>query len=361
MILIQEAMPGRMAPYSQKYCEILKENNIAYETIDSHDECFWEKIKNAELYLSFLWQSQHLLKQQLPFINVIDKVLKKSCFPDWNVSWHFEDKVSQYYLLQSNGFPVIKSHVFWYEENAIKWANNTGFPKIFKLKSGAGSVNVVKIKDKKQALKIISKMFKSGLANGRIPGANLLSVYRNNYREWLKNEMKYQLSRLHLRYAPYEDWTRQRGYVYFQDYLPDNQYDTRVTVIGDRAFGYIRYNRPNDFRSLGSGNFDVNPKLVNLQCVNTAFEVSRNFGFKTMAYDFLFDQQKQPRINEMCCQFVDWMVYSCPGYWDKDLNWHAGHYWPQYSQLCDLLGRQDLVQPKFDSSTKKRGLIKVKG
>lgn len=28
----------------------------------------------------------------------------------------------------------------------------------------------------------------------------------------------------------------QSGYVLFQEFLPGNSYDTRVTVIGDRAF-----------------------------------------------------------------------------------------------------------------------------
>ena len=39
-----------------------------------------------------------------------------------------------------------------------------------------------------------------------------------------------------------------RGYVYFQDFIPDNQFDTRVTVIGNRAFAFIRKVRPGDFR-----------------------------------------------------------------------------------------------------------------
>src|SRR6185503_17089802 len=47
------------------------------------------------------------------------------------------------------------------------------------------------------------------------------------------------------------------GYILLQEFLSNNKFDTRVTVIGNRAFAYRRFNRPNDFRASGSGNFDV--------------------------------------------------------------------------------------------------------
>jgi len=38
-------------------------------------------------------------------------------------------------------------------------------------------------------------------------------------------------------------------------------------------------------------------------------------------------------------------VHQCTGYWDKDLNWHEGHFWPQFCQLQDLLNMPELKQP----------------
>ena len=35
--------------------------------------------------------------------------------------------------------------------------------------------------------------------------------------------------------------------------------------------------------------------------------------------------------------YVDRSVYGCPGYWDENLNWHQGHFWPQFLHLKDLL------------------------
>ena len=77
-----------------------------------------------------------------------------------------------------------------------------------------------------------------------------------------------------------------------------------------------------------------------------------------MAYDFLYDYNKQPIINEFSCQFVDSAIYSCPGYWDENLNWHEGHFWPQYCQLQDLLDKPNLIQQAFPEK-RKSALIRV--
>jgi hypothetical protein len=66
-----------------------------------------------------------------------------------------------------------------------------------------------------------------------------------------------------------------------------------------------------------------------------------------MAYDFLKNGNGDVQICEISYTFVDTAVYRCPGYWDEDMNWHAGHYWPQYCQLMDTLQLPDLKQPEI--------------
>lgn len=68
--------------------------------------------------------------------------------------------------------------------------------------------------------------------------------------------------------------------------MPNNPNDIRITVIGNRAFGYIRYNRPEDFRASGSGNFDVTKENVPIEAVKIAHQLSKQMGFQSMAYDF---------------------------------------------------------------------------
>jgi len=39
----------------------------------------------------------------------------------------------------------------------------------------------------------------------------------------------------------------EKGYVYFQEFIPNNHFDIRVIVIGDKAFAIKRMVRENDF------------------------------------------------------------------------------------------------------------------
>ena len=66
-----------------------------------------------------------------------------------------------------------------------------------------------------------------------------------------------------------------------------------------------------------------------------------------MTYDFLFDEDNLPKISEISYTFVDWMVHSCPGYWDFNLKWIEGNYWVEHLQLIDFLHLDSLKCPEF--------------
>ena len=120
--------------------------------------------------------------------------------------------------------------------------------------------------------------------------------------------------------------------------MPGNDFDTRVTVIGDRAFGAMRRNRPNDFRASGSGDCLFDSAKVDRRCVEIAFQVTDKLKTQSMAVDFLVDARGAPKICEISYCSVASPVYDCPGYWDRDFHWHAGHFWPQDLILEDVLG-----------------------
>jgi len=352
MIYIHKFHPQYLHPFQYKYMKILEDNAIDYKLVDSQSHTFWEEINDCSLYIMFLGQTLMHLQRQLSLISVLDNVLGIRCFPNWNTAWHFDDKISQYYLLKSQGFPIAPSHIFWDKDLAIEWAKSAIYPQVFKLKGGAGSLNVIKVYNSKQAMKLISKMFGKGISNGNVPGVNLFKVYRNSIKTLVKSKVKYSLYELGLRFGITENWSRHQGYAFFQDFLPNNNYDTRVTIIGGRSFAFQRKNRPTDFRSSGSGIIDFSPNNIDHRCLKIAFSISQKFNFQCMAYDFLYDLNKQPIINELSCQFVDSAIYSCPGYWDENLNWYEGHLWPQYCQLQDLLDKSDLIQPEFPEKSK---------
>jgi hypothetical protein len=263
-------------------------------------------------------------------------------FPNTATCWHYDDKVAQKYLLESIDAPLIPTWVFTGPEAARAWIEQATWPKVFKLRCGAGSSNVHLLRNREEAWAFCQKAFGPGFAAK--PG--YFSDTRNRLRNtagWkefcakLKRAPQSILSTLrYRRYAP-----RQRGYVLVQEFLAGNDFDTRVTVIGNRAFGAMRRNRPNDFRASGSGDAIFDPEQVDRRCVEIAFRVAERLQTQSLAVDFLFDSRREPRICEMSYCSVASPVYDCPGYWDRKFRWCSGHFWPQDLILQDLLSESE--------------------
>ena len=133
-------------------------------------------------------------------------------------------------------------------------------------------------------------------------------------------------------------WMPQKNYALFQEFLSGNEFDTRVTIIGDRAFAFRRFNRPDDFRASGSGRIDHDSKAIDLACIQVAFDAARKLKSQSMAFDFMFrGSQKVPVVGEISYCYADWAVEKCSGHWDSSLGWHEGRLWPEEAHVEDFL------------------------
>jgi len=334
----------KFSPFLQQYERILDHNNIRHIKIDASELDFWEKIKTLDFFI-FRWLHTDWARQLAhTILPIVESELKIKCFPNQATCWHFDDKIREYYLLKQHNYPIIESYIFWDKIKAIKWAAKTDYPQVFKLSRGAGSTNVLLIKNKEQAFHYIKKMFGKGInPNGfsflgsvKHKDFNLYKTIRHWGRDILR---RYKTLDIH------PNWEIHKNYILFQKFIPNNNYDTRVTVIGNRAYAFRRFNRKNDFRSSGSGIIDYDINKIDLQFVELALKISKEMNFQSMAYDFLYNKNDNPVFCEISYTYVDSAVYECPGYWDSTLNWHEGHYWPQYFQLKDLLELPNLKQP----------------
>lgn len=331
---------------SDVYRQILKANNIEYIDLDSSSRRFWNDIKSADFFI-YRWAHtdfHHQLASTI--IPVIERFYGKQCFPDWNTCWHYDDKVKQSVMLEAKGFPCCSFGVFWDREEALRWAESYNeYPVVFKLKAGSGSMNVRLLESRREALRCIRKSFDQGFAPDFHGLMNTLKTFNYNFFKSGRNIAKsFYLRYLSDRLNPY--WVKQRNYFYYQQYYTGNDYDTRVQVTGSRAFAFVRYNRPGDFRASGSNRWSLDHNKIDREFIKIAFAVSREFGFQSMAYDFIYDGQKNPRIVEMSYCFGDYPEFST-GYWDETLKWHEGRFLPQYFELADLLGRDDLILPDW--------------
>jgi len=346
LVGIHKDQYGKFCPFLQKYEEILDYNNIEHIRLDANEPDFWEKVAKLDLFI-FRWthiDDHHQMAKTI--IPIVEKQMGIKCFPNLATCWHYDDKIREYYLLKQAGFPVVESYIFWDKKKALDWAEEVNYPVVFKLKGGASSQNVLLVKKKSIAKKLIRKMFGSGINPNKFSFSGStkhkdFNLYKTIH-HWGGNVLrKYRGEDI----SPF--WQKHKNYVLFQKFLPNNNYDTRITVIGNRAFGYRRFVRKNDFRASGSHNFVTSKDLIDMRCVEIGLTVSKELNFQSMTYDFLFDKNNKPQFTEISYTFVDWMVQSCPGYWDSNLNWHEGHYWPQYFQLMDALKMPELKQPEM--------------
>ncbi len=346
---IHEELDRGLSSYFTRYEKVLSYNNIKSLRLNVTDFDFWQKIRGID-YFIYRWvhldSESQIARAILP---IVGNEYKIPCFPNQATCWHYDDKIKQYYLMKAHNFPMIETWIFWDQKSVLKWIKSATYPLVFKLKGGAGSSNVVLVQNIFEATKIVKKMFsKNGMLSNQIPIRNNLTFLRNITQLYsLRRFIAYKRGRIGPEWLrPF--WQIHRDYVLFQRFLPNNKYDTRITIIGNRAFVFKRHVRPGDFRASGSGIIDYDTSKIDKRCLEIAYKISNKLNFQSMAYDFVYNEKNEPEIAEISYTFMDTAVYKCPGYFDEDINWHEGHFWPQFCQLADLISEVDLKQPPED-------------
>ena len=333
------AIHKEVGSFSERWIKYCDENQISYKIVSCYDSDIIDQLKDCN---GLMWHwNQEDYKAAL-FVRQLTLSLQKKdfkVFPDVNTSWHFDDKIGQKYLFEAMGLPLVKSYIFYSKKDALKWINDTAFPKVFKLRGGAGSINVKLVKTKQKARVLVRRSFGNGFSTtnsfSRLKD-KLWVIKRDKNAESLVGFAKV-FGRI---FIPTENERlshHQKGYIYFQDFIPNNEYDTRLVVIGNRCFGVRRYCRKGDFRASGSGLKAYEPELFDKNCIKLAFEVAKKLDTQSIALDFI-THGSDWKIVEMSYGFITGKFYDdCIGYWDSDLNHHMENVNPQYFIIEDFL------------------------
>lgn len=320
--------------FDEKWIEYINsyEGYEAYP-VNMKDSDILDKISECD---GIMWHYLHspLDKQAASAIlTALELGQGKKVWPNYSTRWFFDEKVSQHFFLKSIGVPCVPSWVFWSYNEAESFLKQTEeYPLVFKLSVGAGAANVVKIDNLQEGLIYLKRMFLEGIY------PYTLNEYKEDYPLVGKRVIQ-AIQYIMKTKRPQTPWyyQLQKNYFYVQKFIPGNKHDIRITVIGNRAFGFIRCNRDGDFRASGSGEIDWNPNSIPVAAIEIAFYVSQKFKFQSMAYDFLLDEEGKPVINEMSYGYLDEAVFKCPGHWDQDLIWHEGNMWPEQAHIEDFV------------------------
>ncbi len=306
----------------EEYCQ---RNNISYQVVNPYLNNVIKKLLEFDI---ILWHySNYSFKDMLMARNVLLTLEDrgKKVFPAFKDAWHFDDKLAETYLLESVDAPIPKSY-YYYDLESVKTAiaqNSFSFPVVAKLRNGSGSHNVKLVKSPAELLSYSGKMFSTGLnsapsllykASSNIVSAKNIKTFINRAKripEFLRS------------LANAKKFNRERGYVYLQEFIPNNGYDLKIVVVGDKLSYIGRNIRKGEFRASGGGDLFYDKDKVTKDVIDSAFKTSDDLGFQCMGYDYVVNAETgKGMIIEISYGFSHHALLAAKGYFDRDGNWH---------------------------------------
>ncbi len=325
--------------YSELWIQYCEEKQIPYKIVDCYKSDIIQQLEGCDALMWHFHQGNFrdivFAKQLLHAVEQAGKLV----FPDFHTSWHFDDKVGQKYLLEAIGAPLVPCWVFYNKKEARQWVRTTDFPKVFKTRGGSASQNVRLVKSRRRANRLITSAFGRGFKffDPVILLKERWRLYRIGHvgiREVFKG-----IVRLFIAPRVSKIRGRDKGYIYFQEFIPGNDHDIRIIVIHGKAFAAKRMVRKNDFRASGSGVMQFDRILFDEDTVRLAFDLTDRLKSQCVAYDFIYDRGK-PLLVEISYGFGAEARSDCTGYWDKELNWYEGTIKPFAWMIEDFMGNR---------------------
>jgi glutathione synthase/RimK-type ligase-like ATP-grasp enzyme len=324
--------------FSERWIAYCEKREIPYKIVNCYSTDIIQQTEDCD---ALMWHHNHMLSKDILFAQKLLFAIEHSgkvVFPDFKTGWHFDDKVGQKYLLESLSAPLVNSYVFYDKTSALQWIGNTTFPKVFKLRGGAGSANVKLAKNQSEAINLTKKAFGKGFSqndsNGNLKERiRLFRLGKTSLWDVTKGFIRFVYPTRFEKIAG-----REKGYVYFQDFIPENSFDIRVIVIDNKAFAIKRMVRKNDFRASGSGHILYEKEHFDEQTIRLAFDLNKKIQGQSVAFDFVFDNGT-PKVVEISYGFLKEGYDSCVGFWDEGMKWHEGRF-DSCEWMVDLVVKQ---------------------
>ena len=304
----------------KEYCET---HALDYEMVDETEMNLLDRLFKFDVVL---WHFSGFNFSHMMFARPILFSLQSRgirVFPGYDESWHFDDKIAESFLLQSIGASIPKYFFFMDKENASKWANShQNYPIVAKLKNGSGSHNVKIMNSANDAIQYIETMFGEGFESN----PSILFKGKSNFTssksfdvllkrikripEFLRNYKKSKL------------FPNEKNYVYFQEFIPNDGFDLKVVVVGDKLSYIARNVRKGDFRASGGGSLYYDKTLITQNLIDSAFSVSDKLKFQCMGYDYVIDNSNNDcKIVEISYGFSSQALLDAGGYFNRQGKW----------------------------------------
>jgi glutathione synthase/RimK-type ligase-like ATP-grasp enzyme len=310
--------------WNNPWIEYCQKNGVSFEIIDCYQPDIINKLAN---FNCLLWHMNNYVLQDMMIgrsILFAAKNMGLKIFPDYNTAWHFDDKIAETYLLLAAGAPIPNSWMFYLLEDCVRWLKNEAqYPIIAKLRSGSGSKNVKLFRTKNDGIKYARRMFRKGYkpypsilfkAKSQFLSSKSLEVMKTRIKRI--PEFFHTLSRAKM-------FPNEKGYVFFQEYIPNDGYDLKIVVIGDKLSFIGRNIRKGDFRASGGGDLFYEKTMITPNIISSAFSTNDKLGFQCMGYDYVVDKMNGiGKIVEISYGFSHTALLQAGGYYDRNGEWH---------------------------------------
>jgi glutathione synthase/RimK-type ligase-like ATP-grasp enzyme len=310
--------------WSIPWIEFCDKQKIEYFIIDCFSPDVIDKLKGTDV---LLWHFSGYKFHDMLFARSVLYSAKKMgiiTFPDYSDAWHFDDKIAEACLLKSIQAPLAETTVFFSYKDASDWLSAKAvFPLVAKLRNGSGSNNVKLIRTLKEALKYCRVMFGKGLnsspnlifkASSNLKSSRSVKTVFNRAKripEFLRILRKSRV------------FPNEKGYVLFQEFIPNDGYDLKIVVVGNKLSHIARGIRKGDFRASGGGDIFYDRSLIKKNIIDSAFEISDKLDFNCMGFDYVVDNKSGiGKIVEMSYGFSHTTLLKAGGYFDRSGVWY---------------------------------------
>jgi glutathione synthase/RimK-type ligase-like ATP-grasp enzyme len=292
-------------PSYLNWIDACKKFNIDYKVIELVRSNWLEETTSQEfdIYLCCPPGREELYKKLYDErIYILNKVLGKFVYPDFNeISLH-ENKKYLSYWLEANKIHHPRTFIFYNKAEAESFAKTAELPIVGKINIGASGKGVLIFRDRKELFNYINRAFNKGIRQEWGPNFKMGS-YIQRIKKILRQPKV--IPRKFKIYKKNFD-ALQKGYVLFQEYIM-HDFEWRVVKIGESFFGHQKIKQGD--KASGTKGIDyIAPSDKLLDFVNSLCE---QYGFNSMAIDLFEDEKRGYLINEMQCIFGHVQPYIC--------------------------------------------------
>ena len=112
---------GRRQSFSDRWAERLRDAGHEPKLVEATTPDFFEQVRGCD---GFMWWYSHLPYPRhvaRRIVAAVEHGMGIPVFPTWHTTWHFDDKIGQYYLLRAAGIPTADTRVMWFRREAMDY------------------------------------------------------------------------------------------------------------------------------------------------------------------------------------------------------------------------------------------------